>query len=122
MTDTPSIEIRLTPEFQRKLRTLAKKYRQVQADLRPIVEQLQFGALLGDRIPGLGSPVMKVRLKNSDIQKGKSGGYRLIYWISSPESIVLLDIYSKSEQQDIEVAEIRQIIKEFSTQSEETEN
>ncbi|NJL66750.1 MAG: type II toxin-antitoxin system RelE/ParE family toxin [Microcoleus sp. SM1_3_4] len=122
MTDTPSIEIRLTPEFQRKLRTLAKKYRQVQADLRPIVEQLQFGALLGDRIPGIGSPVMKVRLKNSDIQKGKSGGYRLIYWISSPESIVLLDIYSKSEQQDIEVAEIRQIIKEFSTQSEETEN
>ena len=121
MTDTPLVEIRLTPEFQRKLRTLAKKYRQIQADLHPILEQLQFGAFLGDQIPGIGSIVMKVRLKNSNIQKGKSGGYRLIYWISSPELIVLLDIYSKSDQQDIEVGEIRQIIKEFSTQSEETD-
>ncbi len=121
MTDTPLVEIRLTPEFRRKLRTLAKKYRQVQADLHPILEQLQFGAFLGDQIPGIGSKVMKVRLKNSDIQKGKSGGYRLIYWISSPELIVLLDIYSKSDQQDIEVGEIRQIIKAFSTQSEETD-
>ncbi|MEG4572974.1 type II toxin-antitoxin system RelE/ParE family toxin [Microcoleus sp. N3A4] len=121
MTDTPLVEIRLTPEFQRKLRTLAKKYRQIQADLHPILEQLQLGAFLGDQIPGIGSIVMKVRLKNSNIQKGKSGGYRLIYWISSPELIVLLDIYSKSDQQDIEVGEIRQIIKEFSTQSEETD-
>ncbi|MEG4987905.1 type II toxin-antitoxin system RelE/ParE family toxin [Microcoleus sp. BR0-C5] len=121
MTDTPLVEIRLTPEFQRKLRTLAKKYRQVQADLHPILEQLQLGAFLGYQIPGIGSIVMKVRLKNSNIQKGKSGGYRLIYWILSPELIVLLDIYSKSDQQDIEVGEIRQIIKEFSTQSEETE-
>ncbi|MEG4214838.1 MULTISPECIES: type II toxin-antitoxin system RelE/ParE family toxin [unclassified Microcoleus] len=115
------VEIRLTPEFQRKLRTLAKKYRQIQADLHPIFEQLQFGAFLGDQISGIGSTVMKVRLKNSNIQKGKSGGYRLIYWISSPELIVLLDIYSKSDQQDIELGEIRQIIKEFSTQSEETD-
>ena len=121
MTDTPLVEIRLTPEFQRKLRTLVKKYRQVQADLHPILEQLQLGVFLGDQIPGIGSMVMKVRLKNSNIQKGKSGGYRLIYWISSPELIVLLDIYSKSDQQDIEVGEIRHIIKEFSTQSEETE-
>ena len=121
MTDTPLVEIRLTPEFQRKLRTLAKKYRQIQADLHPILEQLQLGVFLGDQIPGIGSIVMKVRLKNSNIQKGKSGGYRLIYWISSPELIVLLDIYSKSDQQDIEVGEIRQIIKEFSTQSEETD-
>ena len=61
-----------------------------------------------------------MRLKNSDSQKGKSGGYRLIYWIVSPEVIVLLDIYSKSDQSDIEVDEIRQIIKGFSTTSEET--
>ena len=121
MTDTPLVEIRLTPEFQRKLRTLVKKYRQVQADLHSILEQLQLGAFLGDQIPGIGSIVMKVRLKNSNIQKGKSGGYRLIYWISSPELIVLLDIYSKSDQKDTEVGEIRQIIKAFSTQSEETD-
>ena len=61
-----------------------------------------------------------MRLKNSDSQKGKSGGYRLIYWIVSPEVIVLLDIYSKSDQSDIEVDEIRQIIKGLGTTSEAT--
>ena len=63
---------------------------------------------------------MKVRLKNSDSQRGKSGGYRLIYWIVSTDLIILLDVYSKSDQSDIEVDEIRQIIKGFSTTSEET--
>lgn len=57
---------------------------------------------------------MKVRIRNSDTQKGKSGGYRLIYWTDSAKLIVLLDIYSKSDQTDIEVNEIRQIIKGFS--------
>ena len=121
MTDAPLVEVQLTPEFQRKLKVLAKKYRQIQADLQPILEQLQMGSFLGDQIYGIGSTVMKVRIRNSDSQRGKSGGYRLIYWISSTELIILLDIYSKSDQQDIEVAEIRQIIKGVSNTSEETD-
>ncbi|MEG3880773.1 type II toxin-antitoxin system RelE/ParE family toxin [Microcoleus sp. herbarium19] len=121
LSDSPLVEIRLTPEFQRKLKNLAKKYRQVPTDLQPVLEQLQLGDFLGDQIPGIGSPVMKVRIINSDTQKGKSGGYRLIYWISSTKLIVLLDIYSKSDREDIEIDEIRQIITGFSTTSEETD-
>lgn len=117
MTDTNLVEIRLTPEFQRKIRTLAKKYRQIQTDIAPILEQLQLRELLGDQIPGVGFTVMKVRIKNSDNQKGKSGGYRLIYWLSLPDLVILLDIYSKSEQQDIEIENIRQIIKGVDLQS-----
>lgn len=118
MTETNLVNIRLTPEFQRRLRTLAKKYRQIQTDLAPILEQLQLKEFLGDQIPGIGFTVMKVRIKNSDSQKGKSGGYRLIYWISLPDLVILLDIYSKSEQQDVEVENIRQIIKGVELQSE----
>ena len=121
MTDSPLVEIRLTPEFQRKLKSLAKKYRQVPTDLQPVLEQLQLGEFLGVQIPDIGTPVMKVRIRNSDTKKGKSGGYRLIYWISSTKLIVLLDIYSKSDREDIEVDEIRQIITRFSTTSEETD-
>lgn len=121
LSDSPLVEIRLTPEFQRKLKNLAKKYRQVPTDLQPVLEQLQLGEFLGDRIPGIGFPVMKVRIINSDTQKGKSGGYRLIYWISSTKLIVLLDIYSKSDREDIEIDEIRQIITGFSTTSEEAD-
>lgn len=122
MTDVPLVEIRFTPEFQRKLKSLVKKYRQISTDLHPVLEQLQLGELIGDQIPGIGFTVMKVRMKNSDTQKGKSGGYRLIYWIVSAELIVLVDIYSKSDQEDIEVDVIRQTIKGFGTTLETTEN
>lgn len=88
MTDSPLVEIRLTPEFQRKLKNLAKKYRQIPTDLQPVLEQLQVGEFVGDQIPGIGFTVIKVRIRNSDTQKGKSGGYRLIYWIASTNLIV----------------------------------
>ena len=120
MTKPPFSEIRLTPEFQRKLKTLAKKYRKIRANLDPILEQLKLRELPGDQIPGIGFTVMKVRIKSGDAQKGKSGGYRLIYWVPSNELIALLDIYSKSDQSDIEVAEIRQIINRFGAASEES--
>jgi mRNA-degrading endonuclease RelE of RelBE toxin-antitoxin system len=40
--------------------------------------------------------ILKVRVKNSNIQKGKSAGYRMIYQVESPISVLLLTIYSKS--------------------------
>ena len=57
--------------------------------------------------------VYKLRIKNSDLQKGKSGGYRLIYWLQTPKGIVLLDIYSKSEKDNVDVKTIQQIIANF---------
>jgi addiction module RelE/StbE family toxin len=110
MPESASRELRFTPEFQRKLKRLAKRYRQIKQDLVPILEQLRQGENLGDQISGVGFRVMKVRVRNSDTQSGKSGGYRLIYWLELEDSIVLLDIYSKADQSDIEISEIRQII------------
>lgn len=117
MTESFPIEIRITVEFQRKLRTLSKKYRQIQRDLEEILEQLQAGNCLGERLSGVGYEIFKARVKNSDIKKGKSAGYRLIYWMHSLNTIVLLDIYSKSEQEDIEVKEIQRILVEFERQN-----
>jgi mRNA-degrading endonuclease RelE of RelBE toxin-antitoxin system len=57
--------------------------------------------------------MMKVRVKNRDIQKGKSAGYRLIYQVESPTSVLLLTIYSKSDRSDITAAELRSIASEF---------
>jgi mRNA-degrading endonuclease RelE of RelBE toxin-antitoxin system len=117
MTDTTPREIRLTPEFQGKLRKLSKRYRQIRKDLEPTLEQLSRGETLGDQIPGIGFTVMKVRIKNSDVQKGKSGGYRLIYWLELESLVILLDIYSKSDQSNVEVNDIRQIINQYSSDS-----
>lgn len=120
VNDVPLVEIQLTPEFQRKLKALAKKYRQIQADLQPILEQLQIGSFLGNQIPDIGSTVIESAAQKQRRSKGEKRWLRLIYWIVSTELIVLLDIYSKSDQSDIEVDEIRQIIKGFGTTSDET--
>ena len=95
------IEIALTPRFKRDLRELAKRYRSIRNDLQPLIEQLQAGEILGDRIAGVKYQVFKVRIKNSNIQKGKSAGYRVIYYLKTDEKIILATIYSKSDVSDV---------------------
>jgi mRNA-degrading endonuclease RelE of RelBE toxin-antitoxin system len=78
--------------------------------------QIQMGEIIGDRLEGLDAEVFKVRVRNSDTNRGKSGGYRVIYWLKLPEYIVLLDIYSKSDREDIEINTIQEIINKFGKQ------
>ena len=75
----PSIKILFSDEFKDRLRILAKRYRSIRTDIQPLIDDLQIGKFIGDKIPGIGYTVFKVRLKNSDIQKGKSSGYRVKY-------------------------------------------
>jgi len=103
-------DVRFTPEFKRNLRQLAKKYRRIRLDVQPTIDALIRGELLGDQIQGVGLVVYKVRVRNSDAQRGKSGGYRMIYYAPTDLSVVLLTLYSKTEQQDIEAHEILAIL------------
>lgn len=109
------VHVTFTPEFKRNLRHLAKKYRRVKSDLQPILDQLEDGNRPGDQVPQVRYKVFKVRAKNSDASKGKSGGYRLIYQVASESEVVLITVYSKTEQADIAAEEIRQIILDFET-------
>jgi mRNA-degrading endonuclease RelE of RelBE toxin-antitoxin system len=102
MQSEPSpIQIALTPRFKKDLRELAKRYRSIRSDIQPLIEQLQAGEIPGDRIAGVKYQVFKVRLKNSNIKKGKSGGYRVIYYLKTAEAIILATIYSKSDISDV---------------------
>lgn len=107
------IQIKVTPEFKQSLRNLAKRYRNIRSDLQPIIDQLQAGKIIGDRIPGIRYTVFKVRIKNSNIQKGKSGGYRFIYYLKTSKKIILVTIYSKSDQGDITAETINRILANF---------
>ena len=70
-------------------------------------------AVAGDQVVGIGYSVFKIRVKNSDNQKGKSGGYRLMYYLKISFSVLLLEIYSKSEQDDVAAEDLRMIIEEY---------
>ena len=92
-----------------KERTLIKKKL---AEKKTLLEKLEL-KFIGDQIPGTGYTVFKVRLKNSDIQKGKSSGYRVIYQLKDNSCVLMLVIYAKSDQTDIAVQQIRDIINNF---------
>ena len=95
MSEQPLIEVDASPTFDRNLRILVKKYRNIGRDIQPVVNQLKRGELPGDEIPGIGFEVFKVRVRNSDIQKCKSGGTGLIYYVKTETSIILLTIYTR---------------------------
>lgn len=107
------IDVQFTPEFKRNLRTLAKKYQYIRDDVAPVIEALEAGEILGDQIPGVGYTLFKVRVPNQDSAKGKRGGYRIIYYLRTTVNIVLVTIYSKTEQADISAAQIRRIVEEY---------
>lgn len=113
MSDPLPIQVEAAATFTRNLRTLAKKYRNIRNDIQPIIEQLQQGELPGERISGIEYEVFQLRVRNSDVQKGKSGGYRLLYYVRTGTGIILLTIYTKSEQADIVADQIRTIIAEY---------
>lgn len=113
MSDKSMVKVEVSPTFKRNIKTLKKKYRSIRQDIEPIIKQLQNGDLPGDRLVRINYPVFKLRVKNSDIVKGKSGGYRLIYYCQTATGIILLTIYTKSEQVNIKAADLKRIIDEL---------
>ena len=115
--ESSPVQIALTPRFKRDLRELAKRYRSIRSDIQLLTEQLQAGEVPGERIAGVKYHIFKVRLQNSNLQKGKSGGYRVIYYLKTEQSIILVTIYSKSDFSDISREVIEEAIYQYEQQS-----
>lgn len=98
--------------FVRQLKRLKKKFRSIRDDLQPLLDGLQAGVTPGDQIPGVGYTAYKVRLPNTDAGRGKSSGYRVIYYLETEADLLLLTIYSKTEQSDLAPHQVKRIIDE----------
>lgn len=106
--------VKITDTFARETKKLAKKYRHIKQDCLPLVEQLEAGHFLGDAVSGFSNKLYKVRMPSSDQKKGKRGGFRVLYYIiSDAEEIILLTIYAKSKQNDIQDNDVRKILKQL---------
>ena len=104
--------VRYTATFQRQLKRLARNYRHIRQDLDTVLSQLQAGETLGDQLQGTGYTAYKARVRNTDAQRGTSGGYRVIYYIVDADDILMLTIYSKTEQEDIDTETIIRLIED----------
>jgi len=62
---------------------------------------------------GVKHRVYKARIPNQDARRGKSGGYRLLYYLRTESRVILLTIYSKTDQSDFEIREIERILRSW---------
>lgn len=102
--------VRFTDAFKRQLERLSRRYRRIRADVQPIIDRLVAGETPGNRIQAGQHILYKVRVKNTDAGRGTRGGFRIIYYLLDADDVLLLTIYSKSDQGDISVAELRRMI------------
>ena len=81
--------------YKKALKKLAKTYRNIDLDIKDFLKSINTKEDLGIELK---SNVFKVRVANSDKNKGKSAGYRLISYLAIVENeLHLLYIYDKSK-------------------------
>lgn len=91
-----------TSVFERSLKQLAKKYASVKSVYGKVLDALENKPGIGDEIQGH-QDYYKVRYPNVSAKKGKSGGFRVIYyWSKDSDQVILVLIYSKIEQQEVD--------------------
>lgn len=59
----------------------------------------------------VGYDVYKVRLPNPSAQRGKRGGFRVIYYVHVEDHVIIITVYSKTERETILADQIKQAIK-----------
>ena len=103
-----NLKIIPTPEFNKQTKKLSKSYKNIANDLRKFKNELLENSKLGIDI---GHNCYKVRLPNTSIPTGKSGGFRVItYYIDNERIIRLLLIYSKTEKESVSTNEIQKVL------------
>ena len=102
------------PEFERRAKALAKKYRSFIDDYNTFLDELERDPFSG--IP-LGGNTYKHRMAIASKGKGKSGGARVItYNVQQNKNdinITLMSIYDKSEISNVSDTYLRQLVKEI---------
>ena len=97
-------EFYLTPRFDRSVRKLKKRHPKINTDLVSAFTELEENPEAGIVIPN-DFMIRKLRVASTDMLRGKSGGFRLLYKLIAKNSedlrIVLLFIFSKTDQADI---------------------
>ncbi|MFS0776067.1 hypothetical protein ABC255_08685 [Neobacillus sp. 3P2-tot-E-2] len=109
-------DVLTTPAFEAQYEKLKKRYPKIDDDFERFLDEVEIYGDLGEDIPKVikdGNKVFKKRMKNTSAKKGLSGGFRIIeYLVTSENTVYLLDIYSKSDQENIPKKKIIRLIRE----------
>ena len=104
------MEVLYSDDFRKSAKKLAKCYKSLKNDLKAFTNSLKDNPRQGTE---LFIDVYKVRVKNSDNNKGKSAGYRIITYLITQDKILLVNVYSKSDISNLSEEDINMTIKQY---------
>jgi mRNA-degrading endonuclease RelE of RelBE toxin-antitoxin system len=107
-----SLNVIFPNRFTRRANRIARKHPSLTKEIRKLTEQLAQGNKPGTRMQNVGARVFKVRLPNPSGQSGKSGGFRVAYYVGTDE-IMLLAVCVKPKCDEVESAQIRTILRDL---------
>jgi hypothetical protein len=104
------MQIKTSLWFDKQLKHIVKKHKSFIKEIEKLKISLQDDPTQGE---SLGDGAYKIRLSIPSKNKGKSAGARVITLVRIPvlDVIYLLDIYDKSEQDDISDKDLKTLIK-----------
>ncbi len=92
------MNFRTTPLFDKEAKKLSKKFNLLKNDLEEFIENFDENH---NHSININNNLFKVRLVNSNKNKGKSAGYRIYYYLKIKDTVHLLTIYDKSQKPSI---------------------
>lgn len=94
--------------YKKSKKQLLKRFRNLDKDVKEFLLDVKTNDDLGI---SLGSSIYKARIANTDKNRGKSGGYRLITLLKVVDTkIYLLYIYDKSDLENITEDELDEFV------------
>lgn len=105
-----SYKVVIASEFAKEAKRIAKKHIGIKIDIAKLVADLATRPTMGTE---LGHNFYKIRMPISGTNKGKSSGARVItYVIIDQETVLLTEIYLKSEHDTADVSILIQRLKD----------
>ncbi|MEA3315399.1 MAG: hypothetical protein U9Q30_06060 [Campylobacterota bacterium] len=96
--------------FDKQVKKLSKKYNLIKEDLKEFIVDFDNNHKEATSIK---NNLFKVRVANSNKNKGKRAGYRIYYYIKINDTVHLLTIYDKSQVESINENTLTEYINEI---------
>ncbi len=95
--------------FKQNFKRLQKKNRNIKNDVKKLTSELEKNPQSGTAIQ---HNCFKIRVANSSVPTGKSGGFRTIYYfLDKHKNVYLIAIYSKTQKDSISENELLELLK-----------
>jgi len=95
------IDATSSPDYERLLKKLRKKYPRAEEDLAAAFEDIARDfttACQANAVPGFHRAVWKYRCKSSNMQRGRSGGFRILaYYAEASNTLFAIAVYTKDQ-------------------------